>query len=383
MTDINLQINRGRLLSELETIGRYIINNDVNFQKYNINGFLNFNSIAANLYGVAIDPNIILEYKPDIFKKYKKIQDKEVDTFFDFLYANRDLLIETFKNANDFFSDDLNFIQFQYYDCFRKYNEEEFKNIILDFYHQYGDKYYSAVKKYFDEERIQTNYDTKDLLAMFTYSKLVSSGYIFSNKAKIDTRFAATLVHELGHAINAETFVFPQQKNIGIISDPYSEIPSTCFEGIFAQQLVDKKIDYSGGLILLNQLYAQIYTCASAISTLLPLEEYVYDDECNLYFSLFDENDNHIGIDSFQIRDSIVYGLGHLTALYFNKIDKKDRKEFLKTYNDIVTGRKEYSFEDLINRLGITTSEFSQLKYVKEDIKENEMKLRKRFNYHS
>lgn len=383
MADINLQINRGRLLSELETIGRYIINNDVNFQKYNINGFLNFNSIAANLYGVAIDPNIILEYKPDIFKKYKKIQDKEVDTFFDFLYANRDLLIETFKNANDFFSDDLNFIQFQYYDCFRKYNEEEFKNIILDFYHQYGDKYYSAVKKYFDEERIQTNYDTKDLLAMFTYSKLVSSGYIFSNKAKIDTRFAATLVHELGHAINAETFVFPQQKNIGIISDPYSEIPSTCFEGIFAQQLVDKKIDYSGGLILLNQLYAQIYTCASAISTLLPLEEYVYDDECNLYFSLFDENDNHIGIDSFQIRDSIVYGLGHLTALYFNKIDKKDRKEFLKIYNDIVTGRKEYSFEDLINRLGITTSEFSQLKYVKEDIKENEMKLRKRFNYHS
>ena len=383
MADINLQINRGRLLSELETIGRYIINNDVNFQKYNINGFLNFNSIAANLYGVAIDPNIILEYKPDIFKKYKKIQDKEVDTFFDFLYANRDLLIETFKNANGFFSDDLNFIQFQYYDCFRKYNEEEFKNIILDFYHQYGDKYYSAVKKYFDEERIQTNYDTKDLLAMFTYSKLVSSGYIFSSKAKIDTRFAATLVHELGHAINAETFVFPQQKNIGIISDPYSEIPSTCFEGIFAQQLVDKKIDYSGGLILLNQLYAQIYTCASAISTLLPLEEYVYDDECNLYFSLFDENDNHIGIDSFQIRDSIVYGLGHLTALYFNKIDKKDRKEFLKIYNDIVTGRKEYSFEDLINRLGITTSEFSQLKYVKEDIKENEMKLRKRFNYHS
>lgn len=383
MTDINLQINRGRLLSELETIGNFIVYNDVNINRYNINGFLNFNASSLKLFGMAIDPNILLKYRPDIFNDFKKRQIREIDNFYEFLINNRELLLELFKNAEDFFVNDISFQQFPYYDCFKNYNEQSFKDLVLNFYSQYSDKYYNIVKKYFDENRIQTGYDTKDLAAMYIHSKLTSSGYIFLKDTKADSRTAASLVHELGHAISAETFVFPQQKNLGIFEDPYSEIPSTCFENLFTQQLIDKKIDYTGGLVLMNQLYTQIYNSSIINSSLLTMSEYSYDEDGKLYYSIVDDNNEIIEIDNYPIRDSLIYGLGHIIAIYFDKLDKKDRIQFLKAYNDIITSRKEYSFEELIKRLGISPNDFVELKYIKENIKDNDIKLRKRFNYHS
>ena len=55
-----------------------------------------------------------------------------------------------------------------------------------------------------------------------------------------------SIVHEFGHVIDAERFIFPQQKTISILEDPLVEVPSTCFENLFTDYFYD--FDYIVGL---------------------------------------------------------------------------------------------------------------------------------------
>lgn len=382
MSQINMKIDRDRFLKDVLDMGNFIINDNKSYNRYHFLDFLSLNEFASEMYDIYIDEDEIFNFKPNLVDKLRRSQDMEFDKFCSFISKNGKFLYEVFKNTHDFF-EKINFVPFCCDDCLKKFNQQEANDIIIDFYSQYGDKYYKIIKKYFDENRIEFGYDLGPATAaVFMPVIPMKSGYIFTDDRKLDSKFISYLVHEFGHVIDAETFIFPQQKIIGIWEDALLEIPSTCFENLFIQQLSDKKIDYTGGLLLNNAIYYDLNQSSKILTEVLKDDNLTIDEYGFAIYSYEDEEGNEVEID-IPLRESLIYSIGNLFALYFKELDKKDRRNFLKAFNDIITSRKEESLENLISRLDVTPSDFASLKYIKSNIEENNMKLKKRFNYYS
>ncbi|MGM9878038.1 MAG: hypothetical protein ACI33S_05245 [Bacilli bacterium] len=382
MAQIDLQLDKDRFLNDILNMANFIVSDVRGYSRYHFSEFLSMNQISDELYGICIDDEDILNLKPHLVNKLRRSQDEEYDKFCYFVGQNTDFLYELFKNTVEYFNK-INFVPFNFNDCIRRFSQEDGKGIILDFYSQYSDKYYNIVKRYFDENRIESGYELGPFLAaMFVGAVPIKSGYIFTNEKVINSKFLSTIVHEFGHVIDAETFTFPQQKTLGIWEDTLLEIPSTCFENIFVQQLTDKRIDYTGGLLLNNAIYLDLKESSEVLLETLKNESYCIDDEGDSLITTKDENDQEVEM-FLPFREPLIYSLGNLFSLYFKELEKKDKVAFLKAFNNIITSRKEDSLENLICRLGVTPQDFATLKYVKSDIEENTMKLKKRFNYHS
>lgn len=370
----DFNIREKELLKDLVDIGNHVYNNKGHFDKNDFNSMCLFGTASFNVFGKTLDFEKMKEQKPELFKKFEKQRLKDIRNFYDFIRNNNEILLPLFTNAEKVLEESMVPILIERFDCSRRYNKEDFKNIILDFY----GKYYNVARKYFDENRIQTDYTSESYLGMYIYSKLVSSGYVLLNEGLLDSKLAATLIHELGHAISAETFIFPQQKKLSLFSDIYVELPSIAFERLFAENLEKEKIDTTGGMIINNISNRQIYHYAQANSVFLTFNNFIYDSKTgDLLYKMIDDDTFY----SYKLRDSILYGLGHIFSLYFRYLDNNDRKEFLRVYNNIITSRGEATLEEMIKMLGISVEDFIDFKYVKDDIKEDTMKLKKRFNY--
>ncbi len=374
MTDLSLKINKNEFINEMKIIMEYISNSNNKISDYDINSFLCFSSLAIELINNQADFERLSTMILNISDKQKAYIKRESKKFSKFILENKDVLNTIFNNAYNFFTDE---IKFELCDknIFREYNYEEFRDLILNFFNQY--KYYNIVERYFDENRIQVGYSNGDYEAIFMNSGITKSGYIMLKENIYNTNLASTLSHELGHAINSNIFLF-KRKNNNIFSDPYTEIPSACFETLFNEYIIDNQIDSLGGLILLNKIYSQIKN-ASTIKMIFPMfDENTMDNSGCVNLEYYNKNNQLILTNKVQFRKSILYGLGYIMSLYFYELNMKDKKEFINSYEDIISKRKKYSLEEIINKLGISLYDFSELKYVKDNIIENNNKLVRR-----
>lgn len=374
MTDLSLKINKNEFINEMKIIMEYISNSNNKISDYDINSFLCFSSLAIELINNQADFERLSTMILNISDKQKAYIKRESKKFSKFILENKDVLNTIFNNAYNFFTDE---IKFELCDknIFREYNYEEFRDLILNFFNQY--KYYNIVERYFDENRIQVGYSNGNYEAIFMNSGITKSGYIMLKENIYNTNLASTLSHELGHAINSNIFLF-KRKNNNIFSDPYTEIPSACFETLFNEYIIDNQIDSLGGLILLNKIYSQIKN-ASTIKMIFPMfDENTMDNSGCVNLEYYNKNNQLILTNKVQFRKSILYGLGYIMSLYFYELNMKDKKEFINSYEDIISKRKKYSLEEIINKLGISLYDFSELKYVKDNIIENNNKLVRR-----
>lgn len=398
MAKIKLQIDEERMIDDLVTMANCIMSN-VTLNENDLSSFLILNMASANLFGVAVDED-------EVFNSYLNVKgcgkkaNKDVLAFYSYVFKNRDLLLETYRNILKLF-DEIELVDFANNKSYRGYSEKDLKNIILDFYSQYGDNYYNVVKRYFDENRIQTDYYHEGYAGFFSGMSSLASGYLFSQYEDSNTCTASTLVHELGHVIDFETFLVPQQKELMILEDVLVEVPSTCFEGLFLKYLQDNKIDINGSLLLKNSDYNTLKSYAKIIDKSISPEEIALDEYGNVIVeatmdeiasateegfladNLNEEEKSSISEIHYPTRMALIYSLGDILEMYFEKIDSSSKKEFIKVFNNIITSRKEASFEDIIRMLGVTPSDFASLKYIKDDIKDDQMKLKKRYNYYS
>lgn len=400
MAKIDLQIDENRILSDLVMMANSIATN-APINGSDINSFLILNDVSADLFNMAIDEEEIFSSYLDTKRIFHKPDIKEILTFYNYIFKNEVLLLETYRNFVKLF-DEIELVDFTNIRNYRGYSDKDLKNIILNFFSQYGDNYYNIVKRYFDEGRIQTGYSIDESYAgFFSGMTSLASGYLISSFQDSNSYMGATLTHELGHVIDFETFLVPQQKELQILEDALVEVPSVCFEGLFLRYLIDNKIDVGGALLLKNVNYNAIKERAKIIDKSLSYDEFILDKSGDIVVNATEEeinksieegfidddmdeevlsNINHI---YYPTRTALIYSLGDIFELYFEKLDASSKKEFIKVFNNIITSRKEASFEDIIRMLGVTPSDFASLKYIKDDIKDDQMKLKKRYNYYS
>lgn len=334
----------------------------------------------------------------EVQKMMDRYRGKAFNRFLDYAAVNKNTLLELFGNYSSMI-DEIDFQDIPFYDVMKYYSKKDFIDIILSFFNTFGEKYYKIAKKYFDEERIQMkflkiekdylnmmldmckteeekenvekNYGIKDDFAGFFSSiVLLSSGYILSRFNKFNSFSATSIVHELGHAVDAETFIFPQQKNMAAFSDMMQEVPSTSFELNFLDYLIDNRIDVDGGMVIMNDRNAMIDDTYEGLKT-------VYDEKQ----VDFDVNGSAI-IDEkrYDFKEDILYGLGYYFALCLNIIKNQDKNEYLKILNNIMTMRNESTLDELIEMTGIDYDDFISGKFVRPKVESEYLKLRKRFN---
>lgn len=377
MKNKTINIDQKKLLDDLYYMRNILVNNpSKNTIKYDFNDFQVLNEAMASVSKKMFDLNPIFDSNPGMEKFHHDFYIGEMMKFYSTMYDNKDLLLKIFGSYSDNL-DKIKFVKFPFYGTIKRYNEEDFKNIIFEFYSRYGNDIYKIAKKYFDESRIQAGYrpmNPDNFSAMYSCITPLYSGYIFSTSNTFNSMSAKSIVHELGHAIDAEMFKFPQQKTLSIGGDTFLEIPSLCFDLSFARYLIDSKIDYTGGLVIDNYETNYIDDCGADIEDTFALENIVVDTDG---FALDTETNEKINI-----RFAIIYGISGYFALHFDELARSDMKEFRKVFNNIITSRKECSLEELIEKFGISTHDFIEGKYIKKKIQENNLALKKRFNYY-
>lgn len=371
-----IEINEDKFISDLYKMRCVFAaspNNDV--VKNDYSEFISLNNMCGRLFLKKFETSNLFKDPVKTQKMVDKFQVRVFRDFVCFASDNQELMLHTFYNYSSMLRS-IDFKNMPYYSVGRNYNEKVFKDIILSYYNSFGEKYYKIAKKYFDENRIQmrvnlNNTEIADNFAGFFSSfTYLASGYILSRYNIYSSYAAASLVHELGHAIDAETFIFPQQKTIPTLSDMLIEIPSTTFEVGFFDYLIKNKIDEDAGRVLFNDRCMMVDDTYGSLKTIYDLEDVDMDFHGTVL----------LNGEEYNFRDDIIYGLGYYFALCFSILMEEDKKEFLKALNNVMTMRKESTLEEIIELSNIGYDNFITSELVMPKIDEENQILRKRFN---
>ena len=206
-------------------------------------------------------------------------------------------------------------------------------------------------------------------------------------------------------------FHFPQQKVITTVSDIYSEISSTMFELGMYDYLKKNRIDDRGALLLYNNRFQMLKSNYEELKEVSDAEEAYVQDDGNAVVTkevtydlseLNQDEDGNIIVGDYTIpkdkldfdengrvkarqyilypfRDDIVYSNGYYMALHLNLIKEQGMKEFLKIFNNIITSRKEASFEDIVEKTGLTVDEYISGEFIKDKVQDEILTLKRRY----
>jgi len=336
------------------------------------NNFLLMNATLAYNAGVYAKTDEEFTSKVEEKGHILKYSKKSVNDFIRTVAENQETLMSIGRHFNRF-SNKIRFRNIPFLDACRSFSEKECEDIILSYYATYGDKYYKIVKKYFDENRVNLgSIINKDGLAgYYLYFLWLESGFVYSKYSKHNSHTASLLAHEFGHVIDAETFLFPQQKKIPIFSDIFLEIPSIAYEVGFYDYLKSQNIDLNGGMILRNNRAASMLFGFYRIKNALSHEDLlIYENGVAV------DNDKN----TYNLRKDLIYGLGYDFGFHLSEIRKSSTKEYLRVLNNLMTLRKEMTLDDAIKMTGFNYNDFVNGRYIKEEIKQDCLTLKKRYN---
>ena len=409
-----IKLDKELLISELGYMANeFAINNSKELIKKNFGGFFILNNVLGEIYGMKYPLDGIFADKKHLNELLKKMNSQKLREFVMNSAYNLDPLMKTLDNFSKIIDDPENTV---YPFAFNNYSEKDFVDIILGYLSTYGNDTYNRVKKYFEEKRIEFDYnelDDEGIGGFYTYISHINSGYVMMATDKYNTLTMTSLCHELGHAYDAEMLVFPQQKKMPSFTDIFLEVPSTTFEIGFDDYCIKNKIDDIGAKLLYITRVVQVCGYHSLLVSALKEKNAVVLDSGNLYAqkvdvvkkdeALLDENgqllldaDEYI-IDrayvdkngdyyiekylEYNYRDYVIYSIGYLFAMHLNEIrNSVSQKEYLKILNDITCLRKDNNIENMVNYMGIDIDKFISCDLINKKIKERNLSLQKRFN---
>ena len=371
-----LEIDVDLIISDLrKTAAEFFTKAKINnsFFKKNYNSFCILNEALATIYDYAFDEKDIFYNKELVDESYENNRKKEIDKLIGFFNNNQELLLKVANNLLDF-DEKINFRPISFFNKIKHYNKKDFIDIILSFYASFGNDTYKMMKKYFDENRIEM--DIKNLQEEFTgycvALEWLKSAYIFTIANHYSSSTASIIVHELGHIYDYEKVSFTQGAP-DLFSDCLIEVPSIAFEVSFNSWLKENKIDEDGASIITN------YTNKRLFDYMLNYYNQIKREEL-----IFDSNGNTIAEDkqTFQTRDDMMYGLGYLFGYNLNYIRKNSGpNEFLKILDNLITLRKGSTLEQSIERMGISVDDFTSANYIKPQIEEEYLTLKKKYKF--
>lgn len=364
-----MHIDTKRLIKDRDTLERKLTG-AYNFRKHVEDGpYLScLNELLMSFSPNDAHPEIIRD--ENFEKRFLLYKKKLALKHIDFLEKNEDFIVRMLGSYNDIL-DECDFSEYLYFDTLKDvYTPSEFKDMIYDFYSGFGDTFYKVCKKYFDENRIELGYSLDYELGGFLGISSLKSGYIIAASDVLGTANMSTIVHELGHASDAELFLFTQQKKVSYNSDYLGEIPSIFFELMFLEYMKKNRIDGEGHSILLNERI-DFYSSFEGI-----FKSYYASDSGVINYDGDVELDTG---DKFDIYQSIVYSLGSYFALHMCELYKSGDTNFKKNFFDIISRRCEATLPEIVNLLGLSLDEFLSGDIIKPKIVENSMVLKKRF----
>ena len=284
-----IDIDSDMLLNDLyNTANKLNRSNSKYFFNNNYPGFGEINDVLLNNYGIFIMLNSF-ENRKKLEEDLDKEEDKSICNFVNLAIYNKDIFVNISRHFLRYLRK-IRFKNLSYYNNINVYNEKDFKDIILGFYSTISEDYYKIAKKYFDEGRIKLPVvcGGKELVGFFSNLTWLKSGYIFSRYYEYNTAAACNIVHELGHAIDFEKFIAPQQKYIPAYSDLLLEFPSETMDTIFKDYLISEHIDIDGSLILKNEDICYLQKYAKV------LRDNLSKDESSIINKVFDDIEESI-----------------------------------------------------------------------------------------
>ena len=314
---------------------------------YSFESFVALNNAYSSIAGMFFDTDKIFLDNTGTKKMLDDVYFKSVMEFYSYAQLNEKTIKSIFSNY-DKFMNEIGFEECPYYNKMNKYDEKTFKDVILSYYATYGNKIYNIIKKYFDENRIEMCYEKveeDDLAAAFAHITNLKTGYIVSIHNNYNSWSMTDLVHELGHAIDAELYLFPQQKKVSVFSDILCEIPSTTYEMGFLNYLINNNID-SSARIIKNYKHSLLADASDELNYIYSLCDINTDYAGNLY----DDNGN-----VYPFREMLLYGLGYYFAYNLNYLKDNDTKDFNKIFYNIISSRNDIiHIEDFADKMGIS-----------------------------
>ena len=365
-----LRIDFKKLIEELISTGiEMFLTNNKNIIVNNYNQYIILNEVLFMNFGKAVINNYDFSYFDNLLDEK---HEKSVGKFINYLNESNDILM----GISDNFIKTIDSIDFQlvpFWNIFRRYNEKDFKDVILGYFSTFGNDIYKIAKSYFDENRIHLGIvDYENYAGFYTGIPHTKTGYVFSTYEKYDSLNASIIAHELGHAVDAHRFIFPQQKNTFLFADCLGEVPSSTFEFGFVDYLKDNYIDIKGSSILENSKIFSLKDYMEKINETAKMNDVFVFPDGKAY-----GNEKQV----FNLRDSILYGLGYYFALHLNLVKKSSTKEFLDRLNTLITSRYELSLENMIEKIGFNVDDFISGKYINDKISNDYMELRKRYKF--
>lgn len=275
-----------------------------------------------------------------------------------------------------------------------------FKELLFEYYSQYGNQIYKIVKKYVDEGRIELG-DSLDPTASGVYfgSNITKSGYITIHRNKKLSLFTlGVLVHELGHAIDFETLHYPQSKNMNLFSDVLIEVPSYHFEMGLYDFLIKNNIHPNDAHALMSSLYQELSYFGKSFDALFNMKDFFIEDggyvtnqdgkfvdyegkEIEETEDLDEEECDCKGPRKMDATEVLKYSLGMYIAVQTNQLASQDREAYIKDLLRFTTLRKESSLIESLERLGISQEQFETASIIEPRIKDELTLTRKMWKF--
>ena len=226
-----MKINGDRLTSETKRLEQILGRKQ--FKRGYENEFQNVAMYDQILYAIGATPTYAADkiYTTQQIEYINKMMDRGLYELCDFYNHNREIIQKGLTSYEKVLRSDPVLEMTPTYQL-QHISFPMFKELLLEYFSQYGNQIYKIIKKYVDEERIELG-DSMDPSASGVYfgSNLTKSGYITIHRnKKLSLYTLGVLAHELGHAIDFETLHYPQQKNMNLFSDVLIEVPSYHFE---------------------------------------------------------------------------------------------------------------------------------------------------------
>ena len=344
-----MQIDQKRLHDDIDRIKR-IMNHSCSkdIVQNNIFYLLGCDDLLKGTCGEEIDFKKMFISSRQAQEITYAMEDKVLGEVQRFIQDNCEELLKIFS-VHDETMDKMDFLTYPYPMDVYSYDEAFFKDIILAFYSTFGNDYYKMVKKYFDENRVGMCFvhETSSSPAFYYKIPMLKSGYVVSKSQVYNTWSLCGVVHEFGHAIDAETLLFPQGKKMNISEDLYSEVFSLVVQRCFTDFLIDKNVDVIGGRLIDNETFLDNYGFSKKISCAFPIKNATKKQ-------LKKQREDILNLD-----DSVRYFLGHIISCNLINLYRADPKEFMQTLLRFSMSRRELnSLDDAVEKLGIDIDSF-------------------------
>lgn len=397
-----MKINEDRLTKETKKIEHVLGHKQ--FKRGYENEFQNVSAYDQILYSIGATPTYAAEnvFTTQQVDYINRMMDRGLHEVCAFYNQHRDVVQNGLRSFESALRSD-NVLEMTPTYQLQNISLKTFKELLLEYYSQYGNQIYKIIKKYVDEGRIELG-DSLDPSASGIYfgSNITKSGYITIHKnKKLSLYTLSVLVHELGHAIDFETLHYPQQKNINLFSDSLIEVPSYHFELGFLDFLIKNNIHPKDAHALITSMYQELSYFGKAYDALYNMDDFFIEDGgyvTNLEGQFVDyegkpimdeendcEDEEECGCDSsirkMDATEVLKYGLGMYIATQTNELASQDRQAYIKDLLRFTTLRKEASFIESLETLGISQEQFESGSIIEPRVKDELVYTRKMWKF--